>query len=146
MSNSPDTARTIGRMSDPPIVRVVAAVIRRNDEFLITHRFANAHLGGLWEFPGGKVEEGEGLTAALTREIEEEIGIDIEVAGELLRDSHAYPDRTVRIHFFECRILAGEPVARGVAAFRWVQLDELFETAFPEANRALLEKMRDVYG
>jgi 8-oxo-dGTP diphosphatase len=133
-------------MSDAPIVRVVAAVIRRDDEFLITRRFAHAHLGGLWEFPGGKVEEGEGLTAALTREIEEEIGIDIEVEGELLRDSHAYPDRTVLIHFFECRILGGEPVARGVAALRWVQLDELFDTAFPAANRALLEKMRDVYG
>ncbi len=133
-------------MSETPIVRVVAAVIRRDGEFLITRRFAAAHLGGSWEFPGGKVEEGEDLTAALTREIEEEIGVDIEVGGELLRGSHAYPDRTVLIHFFECRVLAGEPVARGVAAFRWVPLDELFEAQLPEANRALLNKLRALYG
>lgn len=133
-------------MSDTPAVRIVAAVIRRDDEFLITRRYADAHLGGLWEFPGGKVEEGEELTAALTREIEEEIGIDIEVGGELLRGSHVYPDRTVLIHFFECRVLAGEPVARRVAAFRWVRLNDLMKARFPEANRPLLAKLRALYG
>jgi 8-oxo-dGTP diphosphatase len=129
-------------MSEATTVRVVAAVIRRNDEFLITRRFADAHLGGLWEFPGGKVEEGEDLAGALTREIEEEIGVDIEVGGELLQDSHTYPGRTVLIHFFECRVLAGEPVARGVADYRWVSLEELLGMEFPEANRPLLDRLR----
>lgn len=133
-------------MSESNAVRVVAAIIRQGDEYLVTRRFADAHLGGMWEFPGGKVEEGEELAAALTREIEEEIGIDIEVGGELLADTHAYPERTVRIHFFECRVLAGEPVARGVADFRWVTLAELFEVDFPPANRNVLGRLKALYG
>src|SRR4051794_37741167 len=102
-----------------PVIRVVAAIICRGQKLFITQRRGNSHLGGLSEFPGGKVEEGESLEQALVREIAEEIGVTIRVGMEIFQVEHHYPTRSVRLHFFECTILAGEPQVIEVAALRW---------------------------
>src|ERR1700729_3548186 len=97
------------RIVTHPPIDVVAGVIRRDDgRLLITQRLADDTLGGYWEFPGGKVDPGEELGAALARELREEIGVEAEIGAEIHHIVHAYPDRDVRLYFYDVRILSGE--------------------------------------
>ena len=123
-------------------VEVVAAVIRRQGEILITQRGDDVHLARLWEFPGGKVERGESLKIALEREIREELGIGITVGEEFFTIEHEYPEKAVRLHFFECAIESGVPERLGVADLRWVEPGELTQFDFPPADAQLIEKLR----
>lgn len=124
-------------------VTVVAAIIRRNNKILITRRFDNVHLAGFWEFPGGKVEPDEALETALAREILEELGLRIRVEYEYFSVQHDYPDRTVRLHFFNCSIIEGEPQALEVADLRWVEPHELDQYQFPPADAELISRLRE---
>jgi len=129
-------------VTHPPI-NVVAGVIRRQDgRLLITQRLADDTLGGYWEFPGGKVEPGEELQVALWRELKEELGVETEVGAQIHHIVHAYPDRDVRLYFFDARIVSGEPQKLEVADLRWVALDELMDYQFPEADLPLLNQLR----
>jgi 8-oxo-dGTP diphosphatase len=133
------------RVVTHPPISVVAGVIRRDDgRVLITQRLADDTLGGYWEFPGGKVEPGEELKAALHRELAEELGIEAKIGAEIHRIVHAYPDRDVKLHFYEAGILSGEPRKLEVADLRWVTLDELMDYQFPEADIPLLNQLRGV--
>ena len=123
-------------------INVVAAIIRRNDQILITQRPANVHLARFWEFPGGKVEAGETLEVALQREILEELGIKIRVNDEFFTVDHDYPAKSVRLHFFNCTILENEARPIGVADLRWVTAQDLDNYQFPPADAALIEKLR----
>jgi mutator protein MutT len=126
--------------ADFPAVVVLAAVIEREGCFLLTRRHERAHLGGLWEFPGGKCEPGETHEACLARELVEELGVTAEVGAEVLVTEHAYPDRTVRLHFRRCE-LGGEPVPQLGQKMMWASRDELRTLRFPEADRALIEML-----
>jgi mutator protein MutT len=119
-------------------VRVAAAIIRRESKILISRRFDDVHLPGLWEFPGGKVLPGESLQAALIREIREELGVDVAVHNEVLTTEHQYPTKTVQLHFFNCSIRSGEPQIIEVADLKWVTPSELRGFQFPEADRELI--------
>jgi len=120
-------------------VLVVAAVIRAGDEILISRRLAGADRGGQWEFPGGKVEPGEGEPAALVREIDEELGCAVEVGPLLARHHHRYPDLEVELAFYACRLPPGaEPKAIGVAALEWARAGTLSGYDFCEADRPVL--------
>jgi len=131
------------RIVTHPPIDVVAGVIRREDgRVLITQRLADDTLGGYWEFPGGKVDPEEELKAALHRELVEEIGVVTEIGAEIHQIVHAYPDRDVRLYFYDVRIISGEPQKLEVADFRWVTLDELMDYQFPEADLPLLEQLR----
>lgn len=123
-------------------VEVVAALIRRSDQILITQRPGGVHLAGLWEFPGGKVEPGESLEAALQREIFEELGVKIRVNDEFFTVEHDYPTKSVRVHFFNCTILEGRPTAIEVAEIRWVRLQALDNYPFPAADGELIIRLR----
>ena len=125
-------------------VTVVAAIIWKDDRFLITQRFDDVHLPGLWEFPGGKVELGETLGGALQREILEELGVTIRVGEEFFRIAHDYPTKSVQLHFFNCSILSGEPRPIEVADLRWVEAQELDRFEFPAADAALIAKLRTI--
>ncbi|MCX8089649.1 MAG: 8-oxo-dGTP diphosphatase MutT [Verrucomicrobiae bacterium] len=124
-------------------IEVSAALIFRQGRLLITRRDAAAHLGGLWEFPGGKREPGESFEECLARELREELGVEVTVDEEVETVEHAYPERRVRIKFFRCRLIAGEPQPLGCAAIRWVRADELAQHAFPAADARLLERLRE---
>jgi 8-oxo-dGTP diphosphatase len=128
-------------VTHPPI-DVVAGVIRRDGLLLITQRLPDDTLGGYWEFPGGKVERDEDLATALKRELREEIDVETEIGAEIHRVVHAYPDRDVRLYFFEVTLLSGEPRSVEVADLRWVRADELMDYQFPEADRPLLDQLR----
>jgi 8-oxo-dGTP diphosphatase len=124
-------------------VEVSAALIFRDGKLLIAQRHANAHLGGLWEFPGGKREAGETFEQCLVREIREELGVEISV-GELFEEvSHDYPEKSVRLKFFFCKILSGELQKIGVADFRWIEITELNDFEFPAADMQLLQKLKN---
>jgi 8-oxo-dGTP diphosphatase len=130
------------RIVTHPPIDVVAGVLRRADgRLLISQRLADDTLGGYWEFPGGKVEPQEELKAALHRELVEELGVETEIGAEIHRVVHAYPDRDVRLYFFEARILSGEPRKLEVADFRWVTSGELMDYQFPEADLPLLHQL-----
>ena len=126
----------------PTPLSIVAAIIRHDDLILITKRPDNVHLAGLWEFPGGKVESGESLEAALHREIREELGVEITVDREYFSVAHEYPDKSVHLHFFDCTILRGEPQPLEVADLRWVKAAELDDFEFPPADVELIRRLR----
>jgi len=132
-----ETRATPRRMTRTPIV-VVAAVIEQDDRFLVTRRPAGTHLAGLWEFPGGKCDPGESHAACLARELREELGVGAEVGAELIVVEHAYPERTVRLHFHACR-LTGTPVPLLGQQMRWITRAELAALDVPEADRALIQ-------
>ena len=123
-------------------VEVSAALIFRDGKLLITQRHTESHLGGLWEFPGGKREAGETFEQCLVREIREELGVEISV-GELFESvTHAYPEKTVHLKFFICRLLGGEPQPLGCQALKWIGQSGLEEHEFPAADAKLLEKLQ----
>ena len=129
-----------------PIIDVAAALVFREGKLLITQRYSDAHLGGLWEFPGGKREQNETFEACLRRELREELGIEVAV-GELVESlTHAYPEKTVHLKFFRCRWEEHEPQALGCSAFRWVTAGELKDYAFPAADARLLGSLKENAG
>jgi mutator protein MutT len=119
-----------------PVV-VVAAVIEDADRFLLTRRQAGVHLEGLWEFPGGKIDEHETHSDALRREIREELDADVEVGALVLATTHAYPEQTVTLCFYRCR-LVGTPRPLLGQEMRWVARPELSTLGFPAADEALI--------
>jgi mutator protein MutT len=120
------------------IIDVAIGLVWNERRLLIARRPAGTHLGGLWEFPGGKVDPGETPEACLLRELREEVGIDAEVTGRRPLIEYAYPERTVRLHPIDCRWLAGEPHPVGCEEPRWVAPSELSGYEFPPANAPLL--------
>jgi 8-oxo-dGTP diphosphatase len=123
--------------TERPTIVVLAAVVEEAGCFLLTRRLEGTHLEGTWEFPGGKCEGDESHEGCLAREILEELGTGVEVGEEILAVEHAYPERTVRLHFRRCR-LEGEPHPRLGQEMRWVGRTELAELEFPEADRELI--------
>jgi 8-oxo-dGTP diphosphatase len=119
-------------------ITVVAAIIERDDRFLVTLRPAGTHLEGCWEFPGGKCHSAETRAEALRRELFEELDIVAEV-GELVQTiTHEYPEKTVQLHFYRCQY-TGEPKPMLGQEIRWVSRGELATLPFPEADAKLLE-------
>ena len=125
----------------PPRVRVVAAQIQRQDRTLITQRLAKAVLPLLWEFPGGRVREGEEDATALRRALRMRIGVDVEVGERVLEQEHAYPEYTVVLAVYRCDLGGREPWAEGVAALAWVRPDEFEDYPFPGADQKTMEAL-----
>ena len=124
------------------VIEVSAGLMFRDGKLLITQRHAGAHLGGLWEFPGGKREADETFEQCLVRELREELGVEVRV-GEIFDSvTHAYPDKTVHLKFFVCEVMAGEPQPLGCASLKWVSQAEMKGHEFPAADARLLEKLR----
>ncbi len=120
-------------------IHVAAAVIRGADQrILIARRPADKHQGGLWEFPGGKVESGEAVEAALARELEEELGICPTAARPLIQVRHDYPDKQVLLDVWEVSAFSGEPHGAEGQPLAWVSSAELADYAFPAANRPIV--------
>ncbi|BCM92448.1 8-oxo-dGTP diphosphatase [Abditibacteriota bacterium] len=126
-----------------PRLQIALALIVRGDEILITKRPSTAdHLPDVWEFPGGKVEEGEAPENAAIREAREEVGLSVEVVRALEPIEWDYTKRTVVLHPFEVRVVGGGIQLEGVAEAEWVLKQELNASDFPEANRGLIEELR----
>lgn len=123
-------------------IDVACAVIRQSGRVLITRRRPGDHLGGLWEFPGGKRVAPESLGATLEREIWEELTVRIRTGRFLRRIDYQYPGKRVSLYFYECVLLEGTPRCRGCDDFRWVRPFELKRFTFPPADALILEDIR----
>lgn len=115
-------------------VRVVAGMIEQDGRYLITQRRPTATLPLLWEFPGGRAEEGETDEQALARELAEEMDIQVEVEERVIHVEHAYADYDIDFRVFRCRITGGEVRHLGVHDHRWVLPNELDRYEFPAAD------------
>lgn len=123
----------------PRRLDVVAAIIRDSRHFLLlSKRPEHKHQGGLWEFPGGKVETGETLHNALARELHEELGIDAAESIPFMTIDHSYPDLTVRLHFREVTEWAGVPHGREQQPVEWFATEQLSSLSFPAANQPVV--------
>ena len=117
----------------------MAAVIRRADgRILIARRADNAHQGGLWEFPGGKLESGEARLAGLIRELQEELGIQVTQARPLIDIRHDYPDKSIRLDVWLISGFTGQAHGAEGQPVRWVSAEQLSGFDFPEANRPII--------
>jgi len=126
-----------------PHYDVTAAVICQNGKLLIAQRPPDGMLGGLWEFPGGKQEEGETLAQCLRREIEEELGITVKVGRPVTTVKHSYTHFKITLYAFYCRLVAGTPQPLHVADWRWVTLDEIDTFPFPRTDLQIIEALRE---
>lgn len=125
---------------------VTAAVIWRAGRLLITQRPADGLLGGMWEFPGGKLKPGEDLDACLRREICEELGADIKIGGSLGVYRHAYTHFRVTLHAFRCALKNGaEPAPLQVQAMRWIELPELPDYPMGKIDRRIANRLLSEY-
>jgi A/G-specific adenine glycosylase len=125
-----------------PHYDVTAAVIRRNGRILIAQRPFGGRLGGLWEFPGGKVEPNETLPQCLRREIKEELGFRIRVGEFITSIDHAYTHFKITLHAFECTVVSGQPRKLGVEDFKWVRMGELDKFAFARTDLRIIEALK----
>ncbi len=129
-------------LQPPHVIEVSAGLVFRAGKLLITQRHTDAHLGGLWEFPGGKREADETFEECLVRELREELAIEVAV-GELIETvEHDYPEKRVRLKFFRCAWRANEPQALGCPAFAWITREQLAGYEFPAADAHLLQRLR----
>jgi A/G-specific adenine glycosylase len=120
----------------------VAVIYNQQGLILIDRRLEGGSFGGLWEFPGGKVEAGETVPDCIRREILEELGISIEVGEHLLTLTHTYSSFHITLHVYLCRHQIGEPQTLQCQEIRWVSLEEIDEFQFPEANSQIITALK----
>ena len=125
------------------IVHVAVAVLVNDaDEICISLRHQDAHQGGLWEFPGGKIEQGESVDIALAREIKEELNLVINQSRPLIKITHCYPGIKVCLHVHKILSFDGEAVGSEGQQIKWVAIDQLAEYDFPEANFSIVKALQ----
>ena len=129
-----------------PHYHICVGIIWKDHQVLIALRPLEGLLGGLWEFPGGKLEEGESLEACVVREVREELGIEVKVDKPFRVVRHAYTHFRITLHSFHCTYLSGDPKPLGCIDWKWVSPDDLPRYAFPKANKKILEKLLDQSG
>lgn len=123
------------------VVEVAVGVILRDKEVFLTRRAKEAHQGGKWEFPGGKREAHESITEALSRELQEEVGIEVLTASPLIQINHDYGDKSVLLDVFTVSEFANEPESKEELEYRWVAINNLPEVDFPAANDVIVDKL-----
>lgn len=128
------------------MTEVVAALISRDGRFLICQRAPGWNLELHWEFPGGKIEEGETPKEALVRECREELGTEIAPGRELMQVEHFYPDQDIHLTFFAARIASGEPQKIEHKEIRWITADDLIDYRFCPADESFVAYLRSAKG
>ncbi|HXW60332.1 MAG TPA: (deoxy)nucleoside triphosphate pyrophosphohydrolase [Myxococcota bacterium] len=121
--------------------RVVAALIRKDGKVLLTQRWPGRHLGLTWEFPGGKVEEGEEDLEALERELKEELGVTAKIGSCCFETRHGYGSREVHLLIFRCKLIQGTPRAIDVKAMEWADISTLMDRKFPPADLLFVQEL-----
>ncbi|WP_286188618.1 8-oxo-dGTP diphosphatase MutT [Synechococcus sp. A15-24] len=119
----------------------VGVVFNAQGELLIDQRLEKGLLGGLWEFPGGKLEEGETIETCIARELQEELGIAVTVGAELITVDHAYSHKKLRFVVHLCTWVSGDPQPLASQQVRWVRPEELKNFPFPAANARIIEAL-----
>jgi len=126
-------------------IEVCAAVILENGRYLLTRRLERSPCALLWEFPGGKRHPGEGLMECLSRELQEELGIEASVGKHIVTLSHSYAEYHVILHFFWCTRLKGDPKPLDCKEFRWVPPSDFHKLDFPAADASFLCLLNSIH-
>ena len=121
------------------MIHVAVGLVLDNDRVFVAQRDQNAHQGGLWEFPGGKVDAGETVEAALSRELNEELGIFVDYAEPVMQIKHDYTDRIVLLDVWQIARYRGEPSGCEGQSVKWLAINELLAEQFPTANQAIVD-------
>jgi A/G-specific adenine glycosylase len=127
-----------------PTHQIAVAVVYRQEQILITRRPRDGLLGGLWEFPGGKIKTGENPARACLREIKEEVNLDVAIVAHLTQVKHAYTHFSVVMEVFRCRYVSGKVKLKGPEDFRWVPLEALKRFPFPKANLKFMHLLEPI--
>ncbi len=125
---------------------VAVAIIVRGEQLLICRRRQADQLGGLWEFPGGKAKAGEDILQCLSRELEEELGVQVEPVAALSFIDYDYPEIRVRLHPFLCVHKSGELKRLACEELRWIAPSSLPDYSFPPANADLINQLVRLLG
>ena len=139
---TPEAFPVVSKRKAVPHHTVAVGLVMDGDRVLIQKRPQDAMLGGLWEFPGGKAEPGEPPEQACAREIQEELGIEVEVGPPVARVEHAYSHFRITLHAYRCRQRAGELTSATGEPMAWVPVSDLDDYAFPTANRKVIEALQ----
>jgi mutator protein MutT len=121
----------------------VAVIWNQAGQILIDRRKVGGTMGGLWEFPGGKIEPGETVEACIAREIQEELAIEIAVGARLISIEHTYPTFHLTLTVHHCQHISGVPQPIESEEIRWVNIDDLDNYQFPAANIAIINALRN---
>ena len=125
-----------------PQLHVAVGVIVKQQQVLLALRSASQHQGGKWEFPGGKVEPGETVAAALTRELQEELAITVTKAEPFMLLKHSYPERQVTLDIWLVTAFTGKPEGLEGQPLQWVNIADLANIQFPDANQPIVQKLQ----
>jgi mutator protein MutT len=128
----------------PDFTSVAIAVVEHDEKFLVGQRAEHVPLGGLWEFPGGKIEQDESPQDAAQRECREETGIEVVATRCLVVNLQQYDHGQIKLHFYACRLKKtgfDTPNATAYPPYHWVTRQELSELEFPVGNRAVLDQL-----
>ncbi|WP_299582710.1 8-oxo-dGTP diphosphatase MutT [uncultured Microbulbifer sp.] len=127
------------------VIHVAVGVVRRGDgKILIARRPKHLHMGGLWEFPGGKVEAGETVQQALSRELREEVAIEVQELQPLVEIRHEYPEKSVLLDTWLVTAFSGEPEGCEGQETAWATVQGLENYQFPDANQAIIKAIQTV--
>ena len=124
------------------VVHVAVGVIVRQQQVLLALRSSNQHQGGKWEFPGGKVEPDETVAQALTRELLEEVAINVTETSSFMQLEYAYPEKTVLLDIYLVTDFTGEPHGLEGQPLQWVNIADLSSMEFPDANQPIVERLQ----
>ncbi|MCB1050786.1 MAG: 8-oxo-dGTP diphosphatase MutT [Acidobacteria bacterium] len=123
-------------------IDVAVGIVEKAGYILIARRLQSSHMGGFWEFPGGKIQQGESAVQTVLRELVEECALKVETLGEICHYGYAFEDRYIQFTFIACRWLEGEAKPHAAQEIRWVPVQDLGQFPFPPANALILEKLQ----
>ena len=121
------------------MIEVVAGVIYKDNKFLIAQRNLKKSQGGLWEFPGGKLESGESCEAALKREIFEEFEAEIDVEGYITENIHHYPEKDIKLMFYKAKLVSDKLVLKEHEDYRWITKEDKDKFEFAGADKIVFD-------
>lgn len=130
------------RRKPVPQYHAAIGIIKKNGKVLITKRKESGLLGGLWEFPGGKIQDGETATEACLREIKEEVNLEIEIVDHITQVKHAYTHFKTVMDVFECQYVSGKVKLNGAVDYRWIKLSELDKYPFPRGTLKFIPMLK----
>ncbi|MDC3134271.1 8-oxo-dGTP diphosphatase MutT [Bacteroidota bacterium] len=123
------------------MIEVTAAIIRNNNKTLIARRGPNKHLGGYWEFPGGKIENGETPEECLVREIKEELGVSINVIEFFMDNTHHYPNKSILLKAYFCDLISGSFELTDHDKIEWIERSEFKDFKFAPADIPIINSL-----
>ena len=133
-------------VKSPKIIRVTAAIIELENKILIAQRKAKDNLfGGLWEFPGGKIEDGETPKECMARELKEELEIEVEVGRLIISNKHRYPNGIFELLVYKVEHISGNFVLNDHDEIKWITIAEISKFDFPPANTPIINYLKNSY-